>query len=252
VSAAAPRPVLEVDGLVAGYGAGADVVRGVSLSVDSGQMIAIVGPNGAGKSTLIKAICGLVPVRRGRVMLAGYEITGNTPHKVVRRGLGYVPQRDNVFPRLTIEENLEIGAMAFRDIDVRREKERLLDLFPSLARRRRHPAGILSGGERQMLAMARALLQRPNVMLLDEPSAGVDTKTVAVIWDQIATIHREGVATLLVEQNARQALALSDHGYVLDVGEIRYEGSGNDLLTDPRVGELYLGGRSDATLADVT
>ena len=252
MSAAAPHPVLEVHGLVAGYSGGADVVRGVSLSVNAGQMIAIVGPNGAGKSTLIKAICGLVPVRRGRVMLAGYEITGNTPHKVVRRGLGYVPQRDNVFPRLTIDENLEIGAMAFRGIDVRQEKERLLDLFPSLARRRRHPAGILSGGERQMLAIARALLSRPNVMLLDEPSAGVDTKTVAVIWQQIAAIHREGVATLLVEQNARQALALADHGYVLDVGEIRYEGSGNDLLTDPRVGELYLGGRSDATLADVT
>jgi branched-chain amino acid transport system ATP-binding protein len=244
--------VLEIDDLVAGYSAGIDVVRGVSLSVNAGQMVAIVGPNGAGKSTLIKAICGLAPLRRGRVVLAGDDITGMTPHKIVRRGVGYVPQRENVFPRLTIEENLEIGAMAFRDIDVGREKSRLLELFPSLARRRRHPAGILSGGERQMLAMARALLPHPKVMLLDEPSAGVDRKTVAVIWEQIAAIHREGVAALLVEQNARQALALSDYGYVLDVGEIRYQGRGNDLLTDPRVGELYLGGRSDATLADVT
>lgn len=252
MTSATTTVVLEIDDLVAGYSAGVDVVRGVSLSVNTGQMVAIVGPNGAGKSTLIKAICGLAPLRSGRVVLAGDDITGMTPHKIVRRGVGYVPQRENVFPRLTIEENLEVGAMAFRDIDVRREKSRLLELFPSLARRRRHPAGILSGGERQMLAMARALLPHPKVMLLDEPSAGVDRKTVAAIWEQIAAIHREGVAALLVEQNARQALALSDYGYVLDVGEIRYQGRGNDLLTDPRVGELYLGGRSDATLADVT
>jgi ABC-type branched-subunit amino acid transport system ATPase component len=243
--------VLEIDDLVAGYSAGVDVVQGVSLNVTAGQMVAIVGPNGAGKSTLIKSICGLAPLRRGRVVLAGEDITGMTPHEIVRRGVGYVAQRQNVFPRLTVEENLEVGGMAFRDIDLSREKKRLFDLFPSLARRRRHPAGILSGGERQMLAIARALLPHPKVMLLDEPSAGVDRRTVAIIWEQIAAIHREGVAALLVEQNARQALALSDHGYVLDGGEIRYQGEGNELLTDPRVGELYLGGRSDATLSDV-
>jgi neutral amino acid transport system ATP-binding protein len=245
------KAIIEIDDVSAGYQPGADVVRGVSLQVTPGEMIAIVGPNGAGKSTLIKAVCGLVPIRAGRVSLDGVDITGAAPHEVVRHGVGYVPQRDNVFPRLTVEENLEIGGMAFRDIDVRAEKERMLRLFPSLARRRRKPAGILSGGERQMLAMARALLPNPKVMLLDEPSAGVDVRTLAAIWEQIAEIHRQGVATLLVEQNARQALALSNYGYVLDLGEIRYEGTGKDLLTDQRVGELYLGGRSKATLADV-
>jgi ABC-type branched-subunit amino acid transport system ATPase component len=243
--------VLEINDLVAGYSDGVDVVRGVSLTVSAGEMVAIVGPNGAGKSTLIKSICGLGGLRRGRVLLAGEDITGMSPHAIVRHGVGYVPQRQNVFPRLTVEENLEVGGMAFRDIDLSREKKRLFDLFPSLARRRRNPAGILSGGERQMLAIARALLPHPQVMLLDEPSAGVDRRTVTVIWEQIAAVHQAGVATLLVEQNARQALALSDHGYVLDGGEIRYQGRGDDLLTDPRVGELYLGGRSDATLADV-
>jgi len=243
--------VMAIDALSAGYEPGFDVVRGVSLRVSAGEMIAIVGPNGAGKSTLIKAVCGLVPIRAGRVRLAGVDITGAAPHRVVRHGVGYVPQRDNVFPRLTVEENLEVGGMAFPEIDIRSEKERMLHLFPSLARRRRKPAGILSGGERQMLAMARALLPGPKVMLLDEPSAGVDIRTVAVIWEQIAEIHRHGVATLLVEQNARQALALSDYGYVLDLGEIRYDGTGKDLLADERVAELYLGGRSDATLEDV-
>jgi ABC-type branched-subunit amino acid transport system ATPase component len=244
--------VLEIDDLVVGYSAGVDVVRGVSFTVAAGQMVAIVGPNGAGKSTLIKSICGLAPLRRGRVTLAGVDVTRMAPHEIVRRGLGYVAQRQNVFPRLTVEENLDIGGMAFRDIDLRQEKTRLFDLFPSLARRRRQPAGILSGGERQMLAIARALLPHPKAILLDEPSAGVDRRTVRVIWEQIAAIHREGVAALLVEQNARQALALSDHGYVLDGGQIRYHGKGSDLLNDPRVGELYLGGRSDVTLADVT
>lgn len=243
--------VIEIDALSAGYQPGFDVVRGVSLRISAGEMIAIVGPNGAGKSTLIKAVCGLVPIRAGRVSLGGVDITGTAPHEVARCGVGYVPQRDNVFPRLTVEENLEIGGMAFRDVDIRTEKERMLELFPSLARRRRKPAGILSGGERQMLAMARALLPGPKVMLLDEPSAGVDVRTVAVIWEQIAEIHRQGVTTLLVEQNARQALALSNYGYVLDFGEIRYDGTGKDLLADQRVAELYLGGRSDVTLEDV-
>jgi ABC-type branched-subunit amino acid transport system ATPase component len=215
-------------------------------------MVAIVGPNGAGKSTLIKSICGLAPLRRGRILLAGEDVTGMAPHNIVRRGVGYVAQRQNVFPRLTVEENLDVGGMAFRDIDLSREKKRLFDLFPSLARRRRHAAGVLSGGERQMLAIARALLPGPKAMLLDEPSAGVDRRTVGVVWEQIAAIHSEGVAVLLVEQNARQALALSNYGYVLDGGKIRYEGRGNDLLNDPRVGELYLGGRSDTSLADVT
>jgi ABC-type branched-subunit amino acid transport system ATPase component len=251
VSVGGAKAMIEIDAVSAGYQPDVDVVRGVSLQVAPGEMIAIVGPNGAGKSTLIKAVCGLVPIRAGRVYLGGIDITGAAPHDVVRHGVGYVPQRDNVFSRLTVEENLEIGGMAFRDVDVRAEKERMLQLFPSLARRRRKPAGILSGGERQMLAMARALLPNPKVMLLDEPSAGVDVRTVAAIWEQIAEIHRQGVATLLVEQNARQALALSNYGYVLDLGEIRYEGTGKDLLADQRVAELYLGGRSEATLADM-
>ena len=243
--------ILELDNVRAGYQQEVDVVRGISLRVSPGEMIAIVGPNGAGKSTLIKAICGLVPIRAGRVSLGGVDITGAAPHNVIRHGVGYVPQRDNVFPRLTVEENLDVGGMAFRDVDIDDAKERMLQLFPSLARRRRKPAGILSGGERQMLAMARALLPNPKVMLLDEPSAGVDVRTVAAIWTQIAEIHAHGVATMLVEQNARQALALSSYAYVLDLGEIRYQGTGADLLVDERVGELYLGGRSGTALADV-
>jgi ABC-type branched-subunit amino acid transport system ATPase component len=235
-------PVLEAESLVAGYQTDRDIVRGVSFALTPGQLVAVVGPNGAGKSTLIKCLCGLLRARAGRVRLAGEDITSARPHQIVRKGVGYVPQRDNVFPRLTVEENLEIGVSDDHATGLRERREEAFELFPALTRRRRQPAGILSGGERQMLAIARALIRKPTVLLLDEPSAGVDPKTLLVLWEKITEIHARGVATVLVEQNARQALAMADIGYVLDGGQVRYSGAGSELLADPRIAELYLGG----------
>jgi ABC-type branched-subunit amino acid transport system ATPase component len=236
------QSVLEVRGLVAGYDDEIDILRGISFHVDAGELVTVIGPNGAGKSTLLKCLCGLVRIKEGTVELRGERIAGLRPHAIVRRGVGYVPQRDNVFSRMTVEENLEIGAMAFKSVAAGAAKERMLELFPPLARRRRKPAGVLSGGERQMLAMARALMTEPQVLLLDEPSAGVDPLTVTVLWEQIRAVHEQGVTTVLVEQNARQALAMSDRGYVLDLGTVSFEGPSRDLLGDARIAELYLGG----------
>lgn len=236
------EPVLKVLDLVAGYDSDIDILRGISFHVDAGELVTVIGPNGAGKSTLLKCLCGLVRIKDGTVELRGEQIGGLRPYAIVRRGVGYVPQRDNVFARMTVEENLEIGAMAFKDVAAGPAKERMLELFPPLARRRRKPAGVLSGGERQMLAMARALMTEPQVLLLDEPSAGVDPLTVSVLWEQISAVHQHGVTTVLVEQNARQALAMSDRGYVLDLGTVSFEGRSNDLLGDARIAELYLGG----------
>ena len=218
------------------------MIRGVSFSVERGKLVAIVGPNGAGKSTLIKCLCGLVRARAGRVILNGEEITNSRPHQIARRGVGYVPQRDNVFHRLTVEENLQVGLEAQSRAEAKERHDQMFAMFPALSRRRRQPAGILSGGERQMLAVARALIRRPSLMLLDEPSAGVDPKTLAAFWERIEEVQSLGVTTVLVEQNARQALSLADEGYVLDVGQVRYGGSGRELLADPRIAELYLGG----------
>ena len=159
-----------------------------------------------------------------------------------RRGVGYVPQRDNVFPRLTVEENLQVGLETESRTEAKERHDQMFAMFPALARRRRQPAGILSGGERQMLAVARALIRRPSLMLLDEPSAGVDPKTLAAFWERIEGVQSLGVTTVLVEQNARQALSLADEGYVLDVGQVRYGGTGRELLADARIAELYLGG----------
>jgi ABC-type branched-subunit amino acid transport system ATPase component len=234
--------LLDVRDLVAGYSDDIDILRGISFHVQPGELVAVVGPNGAGKSTLIKCLCGLVRAKRGTIELRGEQIAGLRPYVIVRRGIGYVPQRDNVFPRMTVEENLEIGAMAFPNVAVAAAKERMLDLFPVLEIRRKKPAGVLSGGERQMLAIARALMTEPQVLLLDEPSAGVDPRTVAALWERIRAVHEQGVTTVLVEQNARQALAMSDRSYVLDLGEVRFEGASRELLGDPRVAELYLGG----------
>ena len=237
------QEVLRTHGLVAGYVPGVDIVRGVDMHVDAGEMVAVVGPNGAGKSTLIKCLCGLVKTRTGAIVLDGEEITGSPAHRITRRGVGYMPQRENVFARMTVEENLELGAMAFPRLDVAHEKERAFVLFPRLRERRRQPAGVLSGGERQMLALARAVISNPRLLLLDEPSAGVDPGMVEILWQKIAEVHAAGATILMVEQNARQALAMCDRGYVLDLGETRYSGAGSQLLADPAIAELYLGGR---------
>jgi ABC-type branched-subunit amino acid transport system ATPase component len=232
--------LLEARDLVAGYLPGVDIISGVDLSVDEGEIVTVVGPNGAGKSTLIKAIFGLLAPREGRITLHGQDLTGLEPHSITRRGMSYVPQLDIIFPSLTVEENLEMGSL-----DRSRTGERIgqmYELFPQLGERRTQVAGTMSGGERQMLAMARALMPDPQVLLLDEPSAGLAPTIVEQIFDNVREINEAGVTLVMVEQNARRALAMSDRGYVLDLGQNRFQGSGRELLEDPKVAELYLGG----------
>jgi neutral amino acid transport system ATP-binding protein len=236
------EPVLRAEGIVAGYVPEVDILSGVDVAVRDGEIVTIVGPNGAGKSTLIKCVFGLLPPRAGRVHLRGDDITGERPHVITRRGMSYVPQLDNVFPTLTVEENLEMGAIAGRDVDRGERMDAMYELFPRLAERRRQTAGTMSGGERQMVAMARALMPAPAVLLLDEPSAGLAPAFVDAIFDQVLEVNRVGVTVLMVEQNARRALAMSHRGYVLDLGSNRFEGPGRELLGDPKVAELYLGG----------
>jgi neutral amino acid transport system ATP-binding protein len=232
--------VLETRELVAGYSAEVDILNGVSLTVEAGEIVTVVGPNGAGKSTLMKSIIGLVTPRRGRVLLRGDEITGRRPHEIVRLGLGYVPQRENVFENMTVIENLELGAMGRSRAQVASRIEELLRLFPRLGERRKQLVGTMSGGERQMVAMARALMPKPGILLLDEPSAGLAPMFVQAMFEQVAEINAAGVSILMVEQNARAALALSHRGYVLDLGRNAFEGPGRQLLEDPRLAELYL------------
>jgi branched-chain amino acid transport system ATP-binding protein len=234
-------PAVEADGLVGGYTPGLDILRGCSLRALPGELVAVIGPNGAGKSTLAKAVFGLVRVREGRVRLAGEDITGMPAHEVAARGMSYVPQLANVFPTLTVQENLEVGGV-LRRAELRARVETLLERFPRLGERRRQRAGTLSGGERQMLAMARALMPDPRVLLLDEPSAGLAPMAVAEVFETVDAIHRAGVTVVMIEQNARRALALADRGYVLESGQNRVEGRGDALLADPKVAELYLGG----------
>ena len=234
------EPLLVAEDLVAGYVAEVDILDGASLEVREGEIATVVGPNGAGKSTLIKTIFGLVRPRRGRVALRGEDLTGLEPHAITRRGMSYVPQLDNVFPSLSVEENLEVGSL---DRATTKERmETMYGLFPRLGERRRQAAETMSGGERQMLAMARALMPSPEVLLLDEPSAGLAPAFVEAIFEQVGEINRSGVTVVMVEQNARRALAMSDRGYVLDLGRNRFEGSGREVLEDPKVAELYLGG----------
>jgi ABC-type branched-subunit amino acid transport system ATPase component len=234
--------VLRAEGLAAGYVPGVDILSEVDAEVREGEIVTIVGPNGAGKSTLLKAVFGLLRPHEGRVLLRGEEITGLRPHEITRQGMSYVPQLDNVFPTLTVEENLEMGAIAGRDIDRGERMQAMYELFPRLAERRRQAAGTMSGGERQMVAMARALMPDPAVLLLDEPSAGLAPAFVDAIFEQVREVNEAGVTVLMVEQNARRALAMSHRGYVLDLGTNRFEGPGEELLDDPKVAELYLGG----------
>jgi neutral amino acid transport system ATP-binding protein len=232
--------VLATDGVVAGYVPEVNILDGVSISVGEGEIVTVVGPNGAGKSTLIKTIFGLLKPRAGRVVFRGEDIGGRKPHTITRKGMSYVPQLDNVFPSLTVDENLELGAL-----DRSRAAERIAqmhELFPRLGERRAQVTGTMSGGERQMVAMARALVPEPQVLLLDEPSAGLAPAFVDAIFEKITEINHGGVTIVMVEQNARRALAMSDRGYVLDLGANRFEGSGKELLSDPKVAELYLGG----------
>lgn len=233
-------PVLAADDIVAGYVPGVDVLRGCSVEVRPGEVVGVIGPNGAGKSTLIKAVFGLLRVRGGSVRLRGEDVTGRPAHELVRRGVGYVPQLQNVFPTLTVEENLRMGSYPRPKEHARRVGE-VEELFPVLAERRNQKAGAMSGGERQMLAMARALMTEPQLLLLDEPSAGLSPLHQDHVFDRCRSINRAGVAVLMVEQNARRCLQLCDRGYVLDQGRNAYSGTGTALLHDEKVIELYLG-----------
>ena len=232
-------PVLQIEGAVTGYGE-VEILHGVSITLNRGEMVAVIGPNGAGKSTLIKAIFGLLPVSPGRIIMNGEEVTNQRPDQLVARGLSYVPQVENVFPSLTIRENLEMGGYVLRD-GIRERLAQVMDLFPDIAARPRELAGRLSGGQRQMLALARALMLEPQVLLLDEPSASLSPKMVDVIFDRIAHINEAGTTILLVEQNAKEALSLSNRAYVLATGENRFEGESKDILENEEVGKLYLG-----------
>ncbi|MFF5369636.1 ABC transporter ATP-binding protein [Streptomyces sp. NPDC013187] len=233
-------PVLAADDIVAGYVPGVDVLRGCSVEVRPGEVVGVIGPNGAGKSTLVKAVFGLLRVRGGTVRLRGEDVTGRPAHELVRRGVGYVPQLQNVFPTLTVEENLRMGVY-LRPKDHTRRVTAIEELFPVLADRRRQKAGAMSGGERQMLAMARALMMEPQLLLLDEPSAGLSPLHQDHVFDRCRMINSAGVAVLMVEQNARRCLQLCDRGYVLDQGRNAYTGTGTALLHDEKVIELYLG-----------
>jgi neutral amino acid transport system ATP-binding protein len=232
--------ILVTEDVVAGYLPEVDVLNGVSLRVDEGEIVTMIGPNGAGKSTLVKTIFGLLTPRSGRILFRGEEISGVKPHTLCRLGLSYVPQLDNVFPTLTTEENLEMGSLDRARTG--EQIEHMYELFPRLGERRTQTAGTMSGGERQMVAMARALMPEPQVLLLDEPSAGLAPAFVEAIFEKVADINSAGVTIVMVEQNARRALGMSSRGYVLDLGEDRFEGPGPALLEDPKVAELYLGG----------
>jgi branched-chain amino acid transport system ATP-binding protein len=238
--------LLQVDALEAGYD-DALILRGVSLEAAAEQIVAIVGPNGAGKSTLLKAVYGLVLPSSGTVRLAGDDVTGLRADRLTRRGMNMVPQVENVFPTLTVAENLQVGALVLQRAERDGEIARVLELFPLLAERRRQRAGSLSGGERKLVAIARALVARPRLLLLDEPSAGLSPTAIDLVFDKLLEIRALGIAIVMVEQNARRALALADSGYVLDTGRNAYAGSGAALLDDPRVVELYLGGQLGQT-----
>jgi ABC-type branched-subunit amino acid transport system ATPase component len=233
-------PLLEVRDLVAGYG-DSDILRGLSLRVDPGELVAVIGPNGAGKSTLLKALAGLVRPRAGRIALHGADITGAGTHRIVASGLCYVPQEANVFASLSVWENLTIGAWT-APASLRERAGVVVELFPILAERRRARAGTLSGGERQMLAMAMALMVKPRLLLLDEPSAGLAPALQRLVFDRVREINASGIGILLVEQNARESLALCHRAYVLAMGRVRAEGPGGELRDDPEIRRLYLGG----------
>ena len=231
--------LLEIEGLYGGYG-DHEILRGIGLRVEPGEMVAIIGPNGAGKSTLLKTIAGLLPPREGAVRFRGAPIGGARPDDIIRRGLCYVPQEANVFPGLSVEENLVIGGWAAQG--ERRERAAAVTaLFPLLAERRRQRAGSLSGGERQMLALGMALMVEPVLLLLDEPSAGLSPALQRTIFDKIRDINARGIGVVLVEQNARESLRLCRRGYVLVMGQTRAEGPGDALLANPEIRSAYLG-----------
>src|SRR6266516_1875372 len=244
-------PLLEVADIEAGYGE-ALVLRGVSLAASAGELVAIIGPNGAGKSTLLRVVYGLLRPEAGSVRYAGEDVTGVRPEQLTRRGLNYVPQLANVFPTLSVAENLQVGGVSLPRVERRQAVADMYEQFTLLEERRRQRAGTLSGGQRKLLAIARALVTRPRAVLLDEPAAGLSPQAVELVFKQLAEVNERGIAIVMVEQNARRALALADRGYVLDMGRNAHEGAGHALLHDPKVEELYLGGSRTASSSTST
>jgi branched-chain amino acid transport system ATP-binding protein len=240
-----PSPLLAGVDIVAGYVPEVNILNGTDLELFDGELIGIIGPNGAGKSTLVKALFGLIPVRDGKVVYRGQDVTGTKAHKLVSMGIGYVPQSENVFPRLTVEENLEMG-LYLRPRDFAERLDFVTAMFPRLAERRKQRAGSLSGGERQMLSLGRAIMMDPTVLLLDEPSAGLSPAYQDEVFINCRRINDAGVSIVMVEQNANRCLQICHRGYVLDQGRNAYTDEGDALLNDPKVIELYLG-----TLAQV-
>jgi len=231
--------LLNVESLTVGYGQ-TQILNGVCCKVEKGEVVTIIGPNGAGKSTLMKAILGLLKPTKGRIVFNGKDISGKDPNQIVKEGICYVPQSDNVFPSLSVEENLEMGAFIKRD-GYREKIEEIYQIFPDLKEKRKVKAKKLSGGQRQMVAIGRALMLDPILLLLDEPSAGLAPMLVQVILEKVVQINQKGVSILMVEQNARKALNISHRGYVLAMGRNRFEGSGKDILENEEIGKLYLG-----------
>ena len=235
------RPLLELKRLQVAYG-GIQAVKGIDLEVANGELVCLIGANGAGKTTTLKGICGLLPIKQGKIRYAGDDITGWPAFELVRRGLAMVPEGRGVFGALTIEENLAMGAYARTDrAGVKADVERVFQLFPRLKERRRQTAGTLSGGEQQMLAMGRALMSKPRLLLLDEPSMGLAPLMVQKVFETVLAISAEGVTILLIEQNAKLALEVSHRGYVMESGQITLAGNAKTLLTDPKVRAAYLG-----------
>ena len=235
------EPFLLGEAMTGGYGKGPDILHDCTISVSTGQIAVIVGPNGAGKSTAMKAVFGMLNVKSGRVTLDGEDITSLTPQARVGKGMGFVPQNANVFTSMTVEENLEMGAFLRRD-DVSETLEQVYDLFPILQDKRFQAAGELSGGQRQQVAVGRALMTRPRLLMLDEPTAGVSPIVMDELFDRIIEIARTGISILMVEQNARQALEIADRGYVLVQGRNRYSDTGSALLADPEVRKSFVAG----------
>lgn len=234
------EPFLIGETMTGGYG-GADILHGCTIAVEKGEIAVIVGPNGAGKSTAMKAVFGMLKLRKGQVRLAGEDITGLTPQARVAKGMGFVPQTHNIFTSMSVEENLEMGAFLRKD-DIAGTMAQVYDLFPILKQKRHQPAGELSGGQRQQVAVGRALMTQPKVLMLDEPTAGVSPIVMDELFDRIIEIARTGISILMVEQNARQALEIADRGYVLVQGANRFTDTGKALLADPEVRRSFLGG----------
>lgn len=232
---------LSAKGMTGGYGSGPDIIEGCDITVDKGEIAVVVGPNGAGKSTAMKAIFGMLNLRKGEVLLDGVDITKMAPQERVRHGMGFVPQVRNVFVSMTVEENLEMGAF-IRDDDYSETMERVYELFPVLREKRNQPAGELSGGQRQQVAVGRALMTAPTLLMLDEPTAGVSPIVMDELFDRILEIAKTGIAILMVEQNARQALEIADHGFVLVQGQNRFTDTGEALLANEEVRRSFLGG----------